>query len=319
MGINPINTMGQTNPSPSAVQEQPLMRQTPKPSKGIGTMLLLALLIPYSILATGTAGILFLNYTKKQPHPLENIPESDDPGVNPKGASRRVSYAPTPLPDHLRTRLGVSISVGDLTVTPERVEQRRIALYGYNTGIDPGQVLLESGEALVLTLKVKNNSKNVAFAPNDPAFNRAFDRSVKANSLPVETAKRKDKKQTAYRPNVQAGTTSDVRPNTFLQIGEDKFSGPFNLNYLTAPTKQRLWLEGFENDYTPLQPGQERLTAVATAFDDKRLLELSKSTQERMLWRVMLRRGIVEYAGRDIRVCCVIGVEFAANEITRRS
>jgi len=295
-----------------------MLQQSVKPSKGFGASLLLALLLPYSILATGTAGILFLNYMKKPPHPLENIPESDDPGVNPKGSGRRVSYAPTPLPDHLRTRLGEPITVGDLTVTPERVEQRRLALYGYNiNGLDRSDVL-ESGEALVLTLKVKNGSSNVAFAPNDPAFNRAFSGAVKVSPPPPPA---KGKKQTT-RPSsasVQAGTTGDVRPNTFLQIGEEKFAGPFNLSYLTVPTRQRLWLEGFEDDYTPLRPGQERLTAVATALNDQRVLKLSQSTTEKMLWRVMLRRGIVEYAGRDIRVCCVIGVEFTADQIKRSS
>jgi hypothetical protein len=34
-----------------------------------------------------------------------------------------------------------------------------------------------------------------------------------------------------------------------------------------------------------------------------------------MTWRVLLRRGVVNYQGKDKSVCCVVGVEFTAADI----
>src|SRR5262249_28190518 len=86
-------------------------------------------LVFYAVLATVAVIILW-----NRPDPREFLPdvEGDDPGPH-KAKSVRMHYdariADLPLPGRLRTGLGQKLSLGDLEVTPKRVERRKVKLW----------------------------------------------------------------------------------------------------------------------------------------------------------------------------------------------
>src|SRR5262249_53126201 len=95
---------------------------------------LMIILIPYSILVTVIALILYFNQQRKI-HPLEMMPDLGNPpakraGQTPPPVLAVRSYdrvkADTPLPPQLIVALGQPITVGDLQVTPVSVEQKRV-------------------------------------------------------------------------------------------------------------------------------------------------------------------------------------------------
>ena len=92
-----------------------------------------------------------------------------DPGQQ-AGLSRKVE-APAPIPADRVVGLGRPLAVGGLEVTP--IEVRRQAVGLQRAGID-GKVQRKDGGkgALVLSLRLKNTSKDLVFAPLDQAFVR---------------------------------------------------------------------------------------------------------------------------------------------------
>jgi hypothetical protein len=132
----------------------------------------------------------------------------------------------------------------------------------------------------VLTLKVKNNSPDLAFCPLDPAFNRK--------------------------------TFTGDTPGTRLVIGTDMFfGGPINWPFKSA----RQFEQAQEKDAEPLRPGESRDYAVCSANDGKILTALKKS-KEAALWRVQVRRGLYQFREKDVPVTAIVGVEFQASQVT---
>src|SRR5206468_12828709 len=95
-------------------------------------------LISYAILATVAAGILWFRTQQKPPHPLEVMPDVD--GEFPtyrKGNKKQVRdslggykmpVASMNLPDSLKVDLGKSLTLGELEVTPLRLEVDRVTI-----------------------------------------------------------------------------------------------------------------------------------------------------------------------------------------------
>ncbi|MBL8795172.1 MAG: hypothetical protein JNM56_14805 [Planctomycetia bacterium] len=109
-------------------------------------------------------------------HPLELLPDlGASPAKRVEGKAATVIQArsvlrvkpDTALPAALTTTLGKPIRVGDLEVTPLKVEQKRV-LFKHRSGKYKPE--LSEQEALFLHLQMKNVSKDSEFCPTDPAF-----------------------------------------------------------------------------------------------------------------------------------------------------
>jgi hypothetical protein len=112
---------------------------------------LLIFLIPYAVVAT--VAIIFL-YMKKQEPSLEILPDpkpdKKSGGPSRRGSGQRVRIN-LKVPPQLRGPVGQTIGVGDLVVTPQKIEQL-------------------PGHRLRLTLSMKNRSEDVEFNPVSSDF-----------------------------------------------------------------------------------------------------------------------------------------------------
>jgi hypothetical protein len=259
-------------------------------------------LVLYSVLATAVAGYLYLRLSSSPPNPFDRFPdlEGDNPGVR---KDKRVSFSFTrrqvtaPLPAHLKVKLGETLQIGDLEVTPYKVERRKVALF------TEGAEQSEQGphDALVLNLKLKNLASDYAFTPLD----NYFDRSWKAGN-------------------------DNSTPLTLLQAGQETFfGGPakwYPLKRDVNRRERRDWLEGRKNgDPEGLAPGESMKSIVCTdAWDpaiarylfgvDTEGQQVGKPYRGTLLWRVQVRRGLVPWKGRELPATAVIGVEFTDKE-----
>jgi hypothetical protein len=245
------------------------------------TIALVIPLISYSILATILVAVLY--YQKESiPHPLEEMPDKEGDNVGARRVEMRVK-PDMPLPEKLRVALGQSIQVGDLEVTPLRVEYTKVRFQDREGRRE------ESGHpALVLHLQMKNVSDGVAFKPTDPEFLRAWD----------------DKRLTGM-------------PYTFLEMGPRRFyGGPIRWNASNPPGKRAdIIIEGHDAN-RELRPGETMTTLVCTNWDP-RLGNHLKEFSGRACWRVQVRRGLVAVKDREVSSTAVIGVEFAKSDIIK--
>lgn len=241
-------------------------------------------LISYSVLMTFLA-IIFYYRMSAVPHPFEALPDTE--GEN-KGAARRTSSAGrtspiNPVPAHLRVGLNQSITIGDLEVKPTKVEKTTIRYVNRNGKVDP-----DREPTLVLHLSMRNVSKNnVTFKPTDPYFLRVH----------------------------KANQGVEGMPYTILDMGSTRFpGGPLNWGSDgRGGMRADVYLEG-QNASRELAPDNEMTTLVCTN-PSQRAPEQAKNFNGRFLWRVQVRRGLVQARGRDVSATAVIGVEFTKAEI----
>jgi hypothetical protein len=266
------------------LQMQPARMRRP-PERASATSWALIILIPYAIFMTAMALRLWFQ-TREPPSPLEYLPdEGENRGVTKKGEGRVSQYqqrwqVDSSLPSKLRVSLGNTLRVGALEVTPTEVKRSRVT-YCYTQGSKPDT---SAKDALVLRLHLKNVSNDQQFCPTDPAFDARWD----------------DPRQ--------------PKPYTYLDFGAEKFfGGPIDYPY---GKHGRMYMQGQENDPQPLGPGEERTTVVCTDPDksDQVRKALAKAKGS-MLWRVRLRRGLVDVGNKQKSATAVIGVEFAASDI----
>lgn len=300
-------TAGSEAPGETAPSSPGLATVTPprprRRSSGLGSLILMLLviipLITYAVLATIYIGMLWKNQPK---HPLEFLHdlEGDNKGSTRQKSSSVDVHRPTPttkLPPQLLTTLGQPVRVGDIEVTPEKVELRRIWV---NT---PGSNPTEGyDDALVLYLHLKNVSSDVVFKPLDPCFDRKWKEKPK-------------QPQTRHRPY------------TLLELGETRryYGGP--LPWSTPPenkplpNRETVFLRDGErelrqNTGKELKPGEEMETFVCTDYEDQIGKELA-NYHGPLLWRVHVRRGLVEVGDREFSATAQIGVEFDAKDIRK--
>ena len=270
----------------------PAAGRRPQP-RGLGLILVLIFLLPYAIFATATAVYFYLQL-RKVPNPFEALPDwpGDKPGATRKGQGSIMLERLQPdaaLPPKLRVPLHQALTVGDLQVTPERVQQRRLALCYEHSDRKP----VPLGEALVLTLHLRNVSRDDHFVPTDAAFYR---------------------KWTDDEPATQ-------KPYTFLEVGAKRFyGGPIDWQFRLRrndPRRQedaRVYIQGQENYQEVLQPGRDRRVQICTD-DNPELLRAVRGYGGQLMWRVQLRRGLVQARDREVSASAVIGVEFTCDEI----
>jgi hypothetical protein len=261
-----------------------------RPSEGASsTATILIFLVPYAIFMTVVA--LYFYYQSRQvKHPLEYLPDypAENPGTTRKGGGKVSSIfhqqkVDVDLPGKLRVPLHGTIRIGALEVTPEKVEKTHVVFLGRFAPQRAGP------ESLLLTLRLRNVSADQVFYPTDPAFNARWE-------------------------------TGQPKPYSFLEVGAKRFFGgpiPWE-NHGKKPggkPARTEYLQGQEQDNQPLGPDEQRATVIATNPDDKSVLASVNSSKGPFLWRVRLRRGLVQVNDREIPASAVIGVEFSPNDI----
>jgi phage FluMu protein Com len=229
-------------------------------------------------------------------NPFEMMPDvGDDPGVRKgKKVSLTDRYKPElatrTLPESLCTTLGKPLRVGDLQVTPNRIERQRLSVVVESARPEPCL-----HDSLVLYLDFKNLSCEYAFAPLDNYFDRY------------------------WRPGMD-----QIPPLTLLEVVGRKYScygGPANWHPRGDPNNLREWVKGRRDQADPLQPGEEKQMFVCTdGNDDKAAAVLFGEEQDnryhgRFLWRVRVRRGLVRLQDKDYSATAVIGVRFTDSDI----
>jgi phage FluMu protein Com len=257
-------------------------------------------LLLYSIVISIFAFLLYREHQQLRErlrNPFEMMPDvGDDPGVR-KG--KKVSFTdryprefPTlPLPESLCTTLGKPLRVGDLQVTPNRVERKRVSVV-----VESARPEVCKHDSLVLYLDLKNLSSEYAFAPLDNYFDRYW----------------------------HPGLEDPIPPLTLLEVGRNRYrfyGGPANWNRRGDANNLREWVKGRRDQADLLQPGEEKQMFVCTdGNDDKAAAVLfgeqpGQEYQGRFLWRVRVRRGLVHIQDKDYSATAVIGVRFNDSDI----
>jgi hypothetical protein len=275
-------------------------RAVRRPSGGGGWFVPLVFfpLLLYAVLATVTAAWFWRELNKPHDSPFDALPDvdGDDPGVKKVKTGLRLNYdrklTTDPLPAHLRVALGQTLRVGDLEVTPERVEHRRVAVVteGFNPEPCPG-------DSLVLHLRLRNRAAEYAFTPLDDYFDRC------------------------WRP------PAGLPPLTLLEAGGQRFyGGPAHWRPRGA-RQPREWVQSrHTGGEAGLRPGAELDSFVCTdGGDPAAVLTLFGEDLEgqrrqapykgTLLWRVQVRRGLYEWKGRRVPATAVIGVEFTSEQV----
>lgn len=228
-------------------------------------------------------------------NPFENMPDvGDDPGVQKgKKVSRTDRYKPElatrPLPDHLCTTLGNPLRLGDLEVTPKRVERKRVSVIVGTSRPEPC-----SNDSLVLYLDMKNISSDYVFAPLDHYFDRY------------------------WRPGVDL-----IPPLTQLEIGSlyRCYGGPARWYPRGDRSNPRQRIKGRPDEAERLHPGEEKELFVCTDGDDAKAAALlfggpsDEKYHGPFLWRVRVRRGLVPFQDKHYSATAVLGVRFTDKDI----
>jgi len=235
-------------------------------------------LAAYALLMTLLAlyGLLFKSGDRLEPgHPLSTIPDNFG-GFDPASRAKTSQFkfdVDAPLPPELRAGIGGKITVGQLEIEPQGVGIRTLSIKTLDAKGAEG-LSNNRGKSLVLKLKVTNTSKELAVFPLDPAFNR----------------KTRDK----------ICTQLVVKDKHF-------YGGPVLWPFLGG--MKRIFEEKQTDDAKPLAPGESREYVVCSDTDPQ-ILKAVNASKEAVLWRVQVRRGLIEFKGKDVPVTAIIGVEF---------
>jgi hypothetical protein len=101
-----------------------------------------------------------------------------------------------------------------------------------------------------------------------------------------------------------------------VDVGGEKYFGGV-MQYITeVGNTERAWLEGREADGQPFGPGETRDTVVLT-YPRNNVFEAVQKSGGQAIWRVQVRRGMVNYRGTEIPASAVVGVAFSAADVKR--
>lgn len=281
----PVETPG------SALTQQVARRAK---SESLFTTYLIIFLIPYAIFVTGVAAYFYLRMLDMQqraPHPLEYL---RDTGENPpakRGSSSIIEGASpdTNLPPKLQVALGQSLTIGDLQIQPLKVERRRLTICSENRQVRPQET---AQDALVLTLRLRNVSGDVFFTPTDPMFDRQWKEEYGSN-----------------------------RPYMLLEMNGKKFFGgavawrPRTNRGAFRADDPREYVKGQENNNQVLKPGADRTCIFCTDPGNREILQTLPGSRDPLVWRVHLRRGLVDVGDREVSTTAVIGVVFDKKDV----
>jgi hypothetical protein len=270
----------------------PISAPRPLSTDGGKPMVALSLVAPYAVLMTVVAATFaYKFYTSRFEHPLAVIPDLVGEYRNASQHKLGAHSVPLPKPDqplppHLITSLGMPIAIGDVEITPLKIEQRPWTAYSKHKSKDePDAVAIK--ETLVLMLRIKNISTDVLFYPMDPYFDR--------------------------RPKDGDRTL----PFTLIDAGGKKYFGGM-ISYETDRGEiEREWLDGRQADGLPLQPGQSRDVVLVTrpAYATE-IRDALRTQGGEAVWRVHVRRGLYEFNGQEFAVAAVVGVRFNFSDLS---
>lgn len=276
----------------------PAVTRVPRVQAGSGSLwwlyTLVLPLISYAILSTVLIVILWNKSATVRVDPLEAMPDvnGDTPGVRPGGGgNQRMNWLPPeefnniPIAPHRKVALGDTLKVGDLEIKPLKVEQKIVKVFVENA-VNPEPC---GNASLVLTMRLRNISSKWAFTPLD----NYFDRKV--------------------RPG-------NPKPLTLVEFSGKRFyGGPATWYPRVRSSKRRedrQWLDGRSNfDERGLAPGEAKDTFVCTDGDDGNVVQALLDRDGPLLWRVQLRRGVVQVGKALKPATTVIGVEFTKKQI----
>jgi hypothetical protein len=223
---------------------------------------LLVFLIPYSVFTT--AFIVWQLFSQRgRHHPYEGMidPRPEDGG--PRKLKEQIQHD-LEVPSKLRTSLEQALQIGDLEVTPLNVR------------------LNDEGD-LVLHLKMRNISKDLAFNPLPDSF--------------LHGARK---------------TKGPANIYTFLEVGKkDRFYGGY-LEYRKGPPGKE---EAYPNGI--LRPGQEMVALLTTEDKYRKDVRTVMKSQGPLLWRVQVRRGLLPFGDAQRSATAVVGIEFGTGSIER--
>jgi hypothetical protein len=236
-------------------------------------------LILYSVLATvAVVYLISLLYLQPQRHPFEMLPdEGDHPGAS--HVRQKIDFRRTPLldmPARLRVRLGQSLTIGAIKVTPLRAELRRIRK---RTAGD-AEPVESRGECLLLWLELKNVSRDVAFRPLDRYFNRHW----------------------------QEKFESDM-PFTYLEADGRRFYGGPELD-----GRQTVEGQDYDTVLGPGETMTTFVCTDPDAPGNP-VARLLAGYRGPLLYRVRLRRGLIPFRGKEVSATAVIGVELSGDDV----
>jgi len=250
---------------------------------GVFIALVFVPLVSYSILTTIALAILFL---RPQPwDPFELLPDREG---DLKGAKHQQQTAviydrvqpERSVPDKLKVDLGGTIRIGDVEITPQKVELRRVEFRRPGVAPEPA-----SDDSLVLHLLFQNISQDVVFSPTDPFFDRSW-----------------------------KGIVSGKKPYTGLNIGQEcLWGGALSWRAGQRP-EERDSIAG--QQYKMLQPGEQLATLVCTD-PQEHVGRLLANYRGDLVWRVQVRRGLVQVRDREYPATAVIGVQFKDTDIVK--
>jgi hypothetical protein len=131
----------------------------------------LLLLASYaSALTLAVAWMLWSGRTTRRSDPSESeLLASSLPGAPGRGSPAVSNESLPPLPEPNLVRLGETVYLGDLGITPRSIVRRELQLVHLEGATGEYR---EAPPSLVLTLSLSNRSGKRAFAPLDPAFVR---------------------------------------------------------------------------------------------------------------------------------------------------
>lgn len=256
------------------------------------TTYLIIILIPYAIFMTCVAAYFYIRM-KQMPNPMEFLRDSGENPPAKRGTSSVLeTISPeTKLPPRLQVALGQVLRIGDLEVQPVKVERRKITIGSEGRNYQP-----ESKDALVLSLRLRNVSQVVYFTPTDPVFDRQW-----------------------------RGEFGSNRPYMLLDIGGSRFFGgavkwkPRASRSQFRDDDPREYVKGQEHDNQILKPGEERTSIFCTDPDNRDILKALNGYEGPLVWRVHLRRGLVQVGDREVSATAVIGVVFDKKDIINGS
>ncbi|VTR93954.1 unnamed protein product [Gemmata massiliana] len=260
-------------------------RPTPVAASSRAKSTVLVLLAGYALVVTMLAvyGLFFKSRgVPETGHPLSTIPDTFgefDP-VSRKKVTKLDFPVDGELPTAQRAQLGGKITIGQLEVEPVRVQKRPLQMILEGTDEKDKQTL-RAGTALVMTIAIKNLSSDTPIYPMDPAFLRR--------------------------------ASKDDQPITRLVIGHKVFAGGEIEWPLPGRFKKKIEVQQ-GNDAKILEPRHSQEYIVFTEANPD-LIKAAESTREALQWRVQVRRGLIDYKGKEVPVTAVIGVDFKASDI----
>jgi hypothetical protein len=287
-------------PDPDATAEenpfvpppQPVVTPRVAPTEGARPMLVLSLVAPYAVLMTVVAATFaYKFYSSRFEHPLAVIPDLVGEYRNATTRKSGARSVPMPRPDQplpakLMATLDTPLTIGQIEVTPLKIERRAWTAYSKKKGKDE-PTAVGVPDTLVMTLRIKNISPDVLIYPMDPYFDR--------------------------RPQ------DDERalPYTLIEVNGKAYFGGIISYEPDRGSIEREYLAGRETDNLPLQPGESRDVVIVTRPSyANTIMDALRNGGTEAIWRVHVRRGFYEFNEQEYSVAAVVGVRFSFRDIS---